>query len=78
MELSLFFELETSDLSEAGVKRTFDQCIEQTMLADQLGYRAGSGSPSITSCPDFPTAPRRSWCCHIWRPGPGTSASAMG
>ena len=40
MELSLFFELETSDLSEAGVKRTFDQCIEQTVLADQLGYRA--------------------------------------
>ena len=40
MELSLFFELETSDLSEAGVRRTFDQCIEQTMLADQLGYRA--------------------------------------
>ena len=32
-------ELETSDLSEAGSKRTFDQCIEQTTLADQLGYR---------------------------------------
>jgi len=40
VEVSLFFELETSDLSEAGVKHTFDQCIEQTMLADQLGYRA--------------------------------------
>jgi alkanesulfonate monooxygenase SsuD/methylene tetrahydromethanopterin reductase-like flavin-dependent oxidoreductase (luciferase family) len=40
MDLSLFFEIETSDLSEAGVKRTFEQCIEQTMLADQLGYRA--------------------------------------
>jgi alkanesulfonate monooxygenase SsuD/methylene tetrahydromethanopterin reductase-like flavin-dependent oxidoreductase (luciferase family) len=40
VELSLFFELETSDLSEASVKRTFDQCIEQTMLADQLGYRS--------------------------------------
>jgi len=39
MDLSLFFELETSDLSEANVKRIFDQCIEQTMLADQLGYR---------------------------------------
>ncbi|HEV3109227.1 MAG TPA: LLM class flavin-dependent oxidoreductase [Candidatus Binataceae bacterium] len=40
MDLSLFFELETSDLSEAGIRRTFDQCIEQTVLADQLGYRA--------------------------------------
>ena len=39
MELSLFFELETSDMSEAGVKRTFDQCVEQVMLADQLGYK---------------------------------------
>jgi alkanesulfonate monooxygenase SsuD/methylene tetrahydromethanopterin reductase-like flavin-dependent oxidoreductase (luciferase family) len=39
VDVSLFFELETSDLSEASVKRTFDQCIEQTMLADQLGYR---------------------------------------
>jgi alkanesulfonate monooxygenase SsuD/methylene tetrahydromethanopterin reductase-like flavin-dependent oxidoreductase (luciferase family) len=27
-------------LSEAGVKRTLDQCIEQTMLADQLGDRS--------------------------------------
>ena len=33
-------ELETSDLSEAGAKRTFDQCIEKTTLADQLGYRS--------------------------------------
>jgi alkanesulfonate monooxygenase SsuD/methylene tetrahydromethanopterin reductase-like flavin-dependent oxidoreductase (luciferase family) len=40
VDLSLFFELETSDLSEAGIRRTFDQCIEQTVLADQLGYRA--------------------------------------
>ena len=40
MDLSLFFELETSDLSEAGVKRTFDQCVEQVMLADELGYRS--------------------------------------
>jgi len=39
VELSLFFELETSDLSEAGVKRTFDECVEQVMLADQLGYK---------------------------------------
>ena len=40
MDLSLFFELETSDLSEASVKRIFEQCVEQTMLADQLGYRS--------------------------------------
>ena len=40
MEVGLFFELETSDLSEAGVKRTFQQCMEQTVLADQLGYRS--------------------------------------
>jgi alkanesulfonate monooxygenase SsuD/methylene tetrahydromethanopterin reductase-like flavin-dependent oxidoreductase (luciferase family) len=40
VDLSLFFELETSDLSEAGIRRTFVQCIEQTVLADQLGYRA--------------------------------------
>jgi alkanesulfonate monooxygenase SsuD/methylene tetrahydromethanopterin reductase-like flavin-dependent oxidoreductase (luciferase family) len=39
VELSLFFELETSDMSEAGVKRTFDQCVEQVILADQLGYK---------------------------------------
>jgi alkanesulfonate monooxygenase SsuD/methylene tetrahydromethanopterin reductase-like flavin-dependent oxidoreductase (luciferase family) len=39
VELSLFFELETSDLSEAGIKRTFDECLEQTMLADRLGYK---------------------------------------
>src|SRR5579885_3559603 len=40
MDVSLFFELETSDLSEAGVRRTFEQCIEQVVLADRLGYRA--------------------------------------
>jgi alkanesulfonate monooxygenase SsuD/methylene tetrahydromethanopterin reductase-like flavin-dependent oxidoreductase (luciferase family) len=39
VELSLFFELETSDMSEAGIKRTFDECLEQTMLADRLGYK---------------------------------------
>lgn len=39
MELSLFFELETADVSEGGVKRTFDECIEQVMLADRLGYK---------------------------------------
>jgi len=39
VELSLFFELETADMSDAGVKRTFDQCVEQVMLADQLGYK---------------------------------------
>jgi alkanesulfonate monooxygenase SsuD/methylene tetrahydromethanopterin reductase-like flavin-dependent oxidoreductase (luciferase family) len=40
MDVSLFFELETTDLSDAGVKRVFDECVEQTVLADQLGYRA--------------------------------------
>lgn len=40
MDLSLFFELETGDMSEAAVRRTFDQCIEQTVLADQLGYKS--------------------------------------
>jgi alkanesulfonate monooxygenase SsuD/methylene tetrahydromethanopterin reductase-like flavin-dependent oxidoreductase (luciferase family) len=39
VELSLFFELETSDMSEKGVKRTFDECVEQVMLADELGYK---------------------------------------
>lgn len=38
MELSLFFELETADMSAAGVKRTFDQCVEadQRSQADRL------------------------------------------
>jgi alkanesulfonate monooxygenase SsuD/methylene tetrahydromethanopterin reductase-like flavin-dependent oxidoreductase (luciferase family) len=40
VELSLFFELETSDMSEAGVRRNFDECIEQVQLADELGYRS--------------------------------------
>jgi len=39
VELSLFFELETADMSEAGVKRNFDECIEQAVLADKLGYK---------------------------------------
>src|SRR5436309_9862174 len=26
-------------MSDAGVKRTFDQCVEQVLLADQLGYK---------------------------------------
>jgi Luciferase-like monooxygenase len=38
MDLSLFFEIETADSSEAGVKRYYDECIEQVMLADELGY----------------------------------------
>jgi alkanesulfonate monooxygenase SsuD/methylene tetrahydromethanopterin reductase-like flavin-dependent oxidoreductase (luciferase family) len=40
MELSLFFEIETADMSEAGVRRCFDECIEQVVAADRLGYRA--------------------------------------
>jgi alkanesulfonate monooxygenase SsuD/methylene tetrahydromethanopterin reductase-like flavin-dependent oxidoreductase (luciferase family) len=39
MDISLIYELETSDPSEAGVKRAYDQCIEQVRLADELGYR---------------------------------------
>jgi len=39
MDLSLFFEIETADMSEAGIKRCYDECIEQVMLADELGYR---------------------------------------
>jgi alkanesulfonate monooxygenase SsuD/methylene tetrahydromethanopterin reductase-like flavin-dependent oxidoreductase (luciferase family) len=41
VELSLFFELETADTSDAGVQRTFDQCVEQVRRADQLGYKGG-------------------------------------
>jgi alkanesulfonate monooxygenase SsuD/methylene tetrahydromethanopterin reductase-like flavin-dependent oxidoreductase (luciferase family) len=33
------YELETNDTSEAGVKRVFDECLEQVQLADELGYR---------------------------------------
>ena len=39
MDISLFFELETADLSESGARRCYQECIEQVMLADQLGYR---------------------------------------
>src|SRR5271165_5669576 len=39
MDLSLFFEIETADMTEAGIKRCYDQMIEQTMLADELGYK---------------------------------------
>jgi len=40
MDISLIYELETSDPTDAGVKRSYDQCIEQVKLADELGYRA--------------------------------------
>jgi alkanesulfonate monooxygenase SsuD/methylene tetrahydromethanopterin reductase-like flavin-dependent oxidoreductase (luciferase family) len=39
MDLSLIYELETNDTSEAGVKRVFQECLEQVKLADSLGYR---------------------------------------
>lgn len=39
MDLSLFFEIETADTSAADVKRCYDECIEQVMLADELGSR---------------------------------------
>ncbi len=37
MDLSLFFEIETPDTS--AVKRCYAECIEQVMLADELGSR---------------------------------------
>lgn len=40
MDLSLIYELETADTSEAGVKRVFQECLEQVQLADSLGYNS--------------------------------------
>lgn len=40
MELSVFYELETSDPSPESVRRIYKECIEQVQLADSLGYRA--------------------------------------
>lgn len=40
MDISLIYELETADKSEEGVRRTYEQCLEQVLLADELGYRA--------------------------------------
>ncbi len=40
MELSVFYELETSDPSPASVRRIYKECIEQVQFADSLGYRA--------------------------------------
>lgn len=39
MDISLIYELETNDSSEAGVRRIFEQTVEQVQLADRLGYR---------------------------------------
>jgi alkanesulfonate monooxygenase SsuD/methylene tetrahydromethanopterin reductase-like flavin-dependent oxidoreductase (luciferase family) len=39
MDISLLYELPTGDLNTTSVKRTYDQCIEQVVLADTLGYR---------------------------------------
>jgi alkanesulfonate monooxygenase SsuD/methylene tetrahydromethanopterin reductase-like flavin-dependent oxidoreductase (luciferase family) len=39
MDISLIYELETNDTSEEGVKRVFEECIEQVQLADELGFR---------------------------------------
>jgi alkanesulfonate monooxygenase SsuD/methylene tetrahydromethanopterin reductase-like flavin-dependent oxidoreductase (luciferase family) len=39
VDISLIYELETNDTSEAGVKRVFHECLEQVQLADELGYR---------------------------------------
>lgn len=40
MDLSVFHEIQTIDVSPAGVQRAYDQTIEQVVLADELGYRA--------------------------------------
>jgi alkanesulfonate monooxygenase SsuD/methylene tetrahydromethanopterin reductase-like flavin-dependent oxidoreductase (luciferase family) len=40
MDISLIYELETNDTSEAGVRRVFEETVEQVQLADRLGYRA--------------------------------------
>jgi alkanesulfonate monooxygenase SsuD/methylene tetrahydromethanopterin reductase-like flavin-dependent oxidoreductase (luciferase family) len=40
LELSVFYELETSDPSPESVRRIYKECVEQVQLADQLGYRA--------------------------------------
>jgi alkanesulfonate monooxygenase SsuD/methylene tetrahydromethanopterin reductase-like flavin-dependent oxidoreductase (luciferase family) len=39
MDLSVFYEIQTSDVSPAAVRRAYDQTIEQVILADKLGYR---------------------------------------
>jgi alkanesulfonate monooxygenase SsuD/methylene tetrahydromethanopterin reductase-like flavin-dependent oxidoreductase (luciferase family) len=40
MDLSLIYELETADTSEEGVRRVFQECLEQVQLADSLGYHS--------------------------------------
>jgi alkanesulfonate monooxygenase SsuD/methylene tetrahydromethanopterin reductase-like flavin-dependent oxidoreductase (luciferase family) len=39
MDLSLIYELQTGDTSLAGVRRCYEECLDQVMLADELGYR---------------------------------------
>src|SRR5580692_8875692 len=39
MDLSLVYELETNDNSAAGIKRCYDEALEQIKLADQLGFK---------------------------------------
>jgi len=39
LDISLIYEIETADTSDAGVKRAYRECIEQVKLADELGYR---------------------------------------
>jgi len=39
MDLSVFYEIQTIDVSPAAVRRTYDETIEQVILADELGYR---------------------------------------
>ena len=38
MKFSLFFELQPDDSSRGAERRVFSECVEQAMLADELGY----------------------------------------
>src|SRR5947209_924457 len=39
MDLSIIYELETNDNSEEGIKRRYDECLEEVKLADTLGFK---------------------------------------
>jgi hypothetical protein len=42
MDLSVFHEIQTIDVSAAGVQRAYDETIEQMILADEPRYRTAS------------------------------------
>ncbi len=39
MDLSVFYEIQTIDVSPAAVRRAYDETIGRAILADELGYR---------------------------------------